>query len=95
MGTNGASAISFSAFDGNGNLLVSQAFSGIPDGSFGGTTAEDPFFGVTYDDGIKSIFIFNSAGDIEIDLVQYGQMFNWALMIASLGGVGVFARRRR
>jgi hypothetical protein len=34
--TNGAGTISFSAFQ-----LVSQAFSGIPDGSFGGTTAED------------------------------------------------------
>jgi hypothetical protein len=47
--TNGAGTITFSALDGNRKRLVSQAICGIPDGSFGGTTAEDRFFGVTYD----------------------------------------------
>ena len=100
--TDGAGAITFKAFDGSDTLLFSQTFSGIPDGSFGGTTAEDRFFGLTYDGGIKSIFISNSGGGIEIDHVQYGAMFaapvpepeTWALLLAGLGLVGFTARRR-
>lgn len=100
--TDGGGSITFEAFDGSDTLLLSQTFSGIPDGSFGGGTAEDRFFGLTFDGGIKSILISNSAGGIEVDHVQYGTMFaapipepdTWALLIAGLGLIGVAVRRR-
>lgn len=100
--TDGAGTITFKAFDGSDTLLFSQTFTGIPDGSFGGTTAEDRFFGLTFDGGIKSIFISNSSGGIEVDHVQYGTMFaapipepdTWALLMAGLGLIGFAARRR-
>ena len=99
--TDGAGSITFSAFDASDTLLLSQTFSGIPDGSHAGTTAEDRFFGLTFEGGIKSIFISNSSGGIEIDHVQYGTMYApvpepsaWALMIAGLALVGVTAMRR-
>ena len=100
--TDGGGSITFEAFDGSDTLLLSQTFTGIPDGSFAGGTAEDRFFGLTFDGGIKSIFITNSAGCIEVDHVQYGTMFaapvpepeTWALLIAGLGLIGVAVRRR-
>lgn len=101
--TDGAGSITFKAFDGSDTLLFSQTFTGIPDGSFGGTTAEDRFFGLTFDGGIKSIFISNSGGGIEVDHVQYGTMFaapvpepdTWALLMAGLGLIGFAVRRSR
>lgn len=99
--TDGAGSITFKAFDGSDTLLFSQTFSGIPDGSFSGSTTEDRFFGLTFDGGIKSIFISNSGGGIEVDHVQYGTMYapipepsTWALLTAGLILVGVTARRR-
>lgn len=101
--TDGAGSITFKAFDGSDTLLFSQTFNGIPDGSVSGTTAEDRFFGLTFDGGIKSIFISNSGGGIEVDHVQYGTMFaapipepdTWALLLAGLALIGMAARRRR
>lgn len=100
--TDGSGSITFKAFDGSDTLLFSQTFTGIPDGGSSGATAEDRFFGLTFDGGIKSIFISNSSGGIEVDHVQYGTMFaapipepdTWALLIAGLGLIGVAVRRR-
>lgn len=72
--TDGSGSITISATDGAGNSLGSRTFSGFPDGSNFGTTAEDRFLGVQFSGGIGSIFISNSSGGIEIDHVQYGAM---------------------
>ena len=101
--TDGAGTITFSAKDGAGNSLGSIAKSGFADGSSGGTTGEDRFFGATYAGGIKSIFIKNSSGGIEIDHVQCGNMVvasvpepESALLVAGLAVIGrLMARRDR
>ncbi|MCC6708898.1 MAG: VPLPA-CTERM sorting domain-containing protein [Gammaproteobacteria bacterium] len=98
--TDGGGAVTFSATDGNGNSLGSITPAAFADGSSSGTTAEDRFFGVTFDGGIKSVFIRNSSGGIELDHIQYGAMAapvpvpaaGW-LMLTGL--VGLAARRRR
>lgn len=100
--TDGAGTVTFSAKDGAGNSLGSIAKSGFADSSSGGTTGEDRFFGATYAGGIKSIFIKNSSGGIEIDHVQYGNMVvasvpepeSWALLVAGLAVIGRLAARR-
>ncbi|HRI17189.1 MAG TPA: PEP-CTERM sorting domain-containing protein [Burkholderiaceae bacterium] len=100
--TDGSGTITFSAKDVNGNDLGSIAKSGFADGSSSGTTGEDRFFGATYAGGIKSIFIKNSGGGIEIDHVQYGDMVSAvpepgpsAMLLAGLAVIGGLATRRR
>ena len=51
--------------------------------------------------GIRSIFISNSAGGIEVDHIQYGDMFvpvpepeTWVLLAAGLATLGFAARRK-
>ena len=97
--TDGAGTISFSAIGADGQSLGGFSASGVPDGSFGGTTGEDRFFGVQFADGIRSIKISNSAGGIEVDHIQYGQMAavpepaSYAMLLAGLGLIGAMTRR--
>jgi hypothetical protein len=106
--TDGGGTITFSALDGNGNSLGSQIFAGFSDDSILGTTAEDRYFGVQFADGIKSIFISNSSGGIEVDHIQYGAMEalppptgtvpepeTLALSLAALALMGFVRRNRR
>jgi hypothetical protein len=92
--TDGSGGITFSAKDAAGNALGSQVFSGIPDGSFTGGTAEDRFFGVQFAEGVKSIRI-RTGGQIEVDHIQYGQMAavpepeSWAMSLAGLALVAM------
>lgn len=91
-------SVTFSATGADGRSLGSITVSGFADNSNSATTGEDRFFGVTFSGGVKSIFISNSGGGIEVDHIQYGQMAAipepgaWALLAA---GLGVLARRPR
>ena len=90
--TDGAGTVTFAAFaPGGAPLGVVGPLSGIPDGSFGGTTGEDRFFGVSSLGGVGSILIMNSSGGIEVDHVQYGSAFVPAVpdTAGSLGLLGL------
>ena len=99
--TDGSGTITFSAKDALGQSLGSQSFTGIPDGTFGGTTGDDRFFGVQFAGGIKSITI-GTGGGIEVDHIQYGQMVSsvpepTSALMLSLGllGIGGLKRSRK
>ncbi|MBN8644976.1 MAG: VCBS repeat-containing protein, partial [Planctomycetes bacterium] len=63
--------VTFEARDGAGNPIGSfPAYTA--DGSNGGTTAEDRFFGIVHAAGIGSIRIRCTGGGIEADHLQYG-----------------------
>ena len=97
--TDGSGTITFSATDALGQSLGSQSFTGIPDGTFGGTTGDDHFFGVQFAGGIQSITI-GTGGGIEVDHIQYGQMVSSvpepasAVLLAS-GLMGLAGLRRK
>lgn len=101
--TDGAGAITFEAFDENGNSLGTLDGT-FDNGSFNGETAEDRFYGATNAGGISSIFISNASGGIEVDHLQYGlagtapsrtpEPASLAILGAGLAAFGM-ARRRR
>jgi hypothetical protein len=96
--TDGGGPVTFRATAGDGTLLGNLTRSGFADNSNSSTTLEDRFFGVNSPGGIKSIFISNERGGIEVDHVQYGAApvplpaAGW-LMLTGLAGLA--ARRRR
>ena len=99
--TDGGGTVTFSATGADGQSLGSIQAVGFADGSFGGSTGEDRFFGLQYAGGIRSISISNSSGGIEVDHIQYGQMANpvpepstWALMALGLLGLSAWTRRQ-
>ncbi len=72
--TDGDNPVMFEAFDGSGNSLGAIGPVYIADDGYGGTTAEDRFFGVESLAGVGSIRITNGGGEgMEIDHVQYGR----------------------
>jgi hypothetical protein len=88
----------FEAFDAGGVSLGSLT-GNHSDASFLGTTAEDRFYGVQNQGGVSRIFISNTAGGIEVDHLQYGQIVPEPASL-TLMGIGVVAvvysfRRRR
>ena len=93
-------SVTFSATGADGQSLGSITVGGFVDNSVSATTGEDRFFGVTFSGGVQSIFISTSAGGIEVDHIQYGQMApvpepgSWALMGAGLLGLAGWVRRR-
>ena len=96
----GGVSVTFSATDGDGNLLGSISPASFADFSNSGTTAEDRFFGVTFAGGIKSIFINSVGGGIELDHIQYGTMAPATVPVPAAGwlmltGLAGLAARRR
>lgn len=69
--TDGASLITFEAFDALGVSLGTRT-GNHSDGSNSGTTAEDRFYGCYHPGGISKIKLKNSSGGIEMDHLQYG-----------------------
>ncbi|MGE0860965.1 MAG: hypothetical protein AB7I01_08990 [Gammaproteobacteria bacterium] len=100
--TDSGNEVVFSAKDGNGDSLGTITRSGFSDGVFTGATAEDRFFGVTFEGGIKSISISNFGAGIELDHIQYGIMFEptpvplpGAAWLMLSGAAALAVRRRR
>jgi hypothetical protein len=71
--TDGAGTINFEAFDSSGNSLGALVGTHA-NGSFGGESAEDRFYGVINASGVSKIHIYNTAGGIEVDHLQYGAL---------------------
>ncbi len=69
--TDGTGTVTFEAFGPSGSLGTISDGSFV-DGSTGGTTGEDRFFGASDLEGITALRISNSSGGIEVDHVQYG-----------------------
>jgi hypothetical protein len=70
--TDGGNNIHFEPFDANG-VSLGQLTGSHADGSHGGTTAEDRFYGAVHTaGGISRIHIWNDSGGIEVDHLQYG-----------------------
>lgn len=90
--TDGAGTITFTAFDGDGNVIGSLQGTHA-DATFFGTTAEDRFYGVIHAGGIGSILISNSSGGIEVDHLQFVVPGPSTLALLGLGGLAL--RRRR
>lgn len=93
--------VTFRAFDASGTMIVEITAHDIGDGNFNSGTSEDRFFGVSSDDGIKSIFI-NSPGEpgaggsgIEVDHLQYGALIPEPATVglALLGAMTLLGRR--
>lgn len=70
--TDGSGTTTFEAFGIGGATLGTMGPFSLADGSYGGGTAEDRFFGVQDLDGISAIKISNTNAGIEVDHVQYG-----------------------
>lgn len=71
-GALGTGSVTFEAFDENGVSLGVVGPSVLGDGSVGGGTAEDRFFGATNATGISRITISVNSSDWEVDHLQYG-----------------------
>lgn len=91
--TDGASTITFQAFDAGG-MLLGEAQGNHADNNFGGGTAEDRFYGVTFEGGIGSIRISNLSGGIEVDHLQFAFPIPAPASLALLS-VAAFATPRR
>ncbi len=90
--TDGDGTITFTAFDGNGNV-IGMLEGSHADGTFEGTTGDDRFYGVEFAGGIGSILISSSSGAIEVDHLQFVVPGPSGLALLGLGGLAL--RRRR
>ncbi len=74
--TDGAGKVGFEAFGPDGQVIYSvEPFSepGFPDDTVNSSTKEDRFFGAYAPEGISAIRIYNTAGGVEVDHLQYGR----------------------
>ena len=101
--TDGSGNTHFEAFDGLGNSLGTIGPAAIAQGGINGETDEDHFFGWMDTGGIGSIRIYNTAGGIEVDHLQYGLENSapvpvpapLAMMAGGLVLAGIGAARRK
>lgn len=92
--TDGNNNIRFEAFDRSG-VSLGVLNGSHADGSYGGTTSDDRFYGVEHASGIGSFRILSTGGGgIEVDHVQYGWIPTPSTL-ALLGIGGMLASRRR
>jgi len=97
--TDGTNAIRFEAFDAANNSL-GVVTGNHADGSFGGQTGEDRFYGIISSGGVSSILIQNGGGGIEVDHLQYGfavvpEPAAFALSGVAVSGLAACLWRRR
>lgn len=74
--TDGSGQVGFEAFGPDGQVVYAIApFSepGFPDDTVNSSTREDRFFGAYAPGGISAIRIYNTAGGVEVDHLQYGR----------------------
>jgi hypothetical protein len=96
--TDGANPITVSFYDSTHAFVGSISTTGIADGNYLGGTAEDRFFGISYDGGIRYMTITSGSGvGIEVDHLQYGGTVPapGAILLCGLGAGLVSWMRRR
>ncbi len=74
--TDGGGLVGFEAFGTDGKIIYEvKPFSeaGFPGPDITSDTSEDRFFGAFAPGGIASIRIYNTAGGVEVDHLQYGR----------------------
>jgi hypothetical protein len=91
--------VTFEAYDAAGALIDGLTAHRLGDGSAGGGTAEDRFFGIAHLAGIARIEIaMPGSTDWEVDHLQYAVLTPvpaaLPLLAAGLGGLALLARRR-
>ncbi len=91
--TDGSGPITFEAFDTAGNSLGTVS-GNHADNTFGGTTVDDRFYGISYAGGVGSIHLSNTGGGIELDHVQYALPTPGVVGTVALAGLAGLRRRR-
>lgn len=99
--TDGSGLVNFRAWDA-ANMLIAESLGNThPDADFHGGTAEDRFYGAFNAAGVARMQIWNTAGGIEVDHIQYAGRANvgvpepTTLVLLGLGLAGLgFARKR-
>ena len=74
--TDGDGQVGFEVFGPDGEIVYAvKPFSepGFPDNTVNSSTAEDRFFGAYAPGGISAIRLYNTAGGVEVDHLQYGR----------------------
>lgn len=66
-------SVTFQAYNGDDELIDEVTLEDAGDDGITGQVEEDRFFGIVSSGGVKSIFISNSSGGIEVDHLQYGR----------------------